>query len=161
MTEQNYRIRIKLSNVEIEVEGDKEFVEKNIEEFKKEMPKIAKELPSKEKTAIQETQKEVGLEGLSLAEFYKKKNPKTDVETVLIVAYYLCTTEKKEEFFNKDIKNATDKIGHKITNIAQILKEAAKGNKAYLVKGSRRGSWTITLEGKRFVDEELPIKSGE
>jgi acylphosphatase len=49
MTEQNYRIRIKHGEVEIEAEGDKEFVEKHIEELKKEMPKIAKELLPKEK----------------------------------------------------------------------------------------------------------------
>jgi len=38
MTEQNYRIRIKQDAIEIEVEGDKEFVEKHIEEFKKVLP---------------------------------------------------------------------------------------------------------------------------
>lgn len=53
MTEQNYRVRIKLGEVEIEAEGDKDFVEKHIEEFKTEMPKIARELPSKEDLRIQ------------------------------------------------------------------------------------------------------------
>jgi len=31
MTEQNYRIKIKVGEVEIEAEGDKDFVEKHIE----------------------------------------------------------------------------------------------------------------------------------
>ncbi|RLC63021.1 MAG: hypothetical protein DRI01_05905 [Chloroflexi bacterium] len=53
MVEQNYRIRIKFGEVEIEADGDKYFVEKHIEEFKTEMPKIASELPSKEDLRIQ------------------------------------------------------------------------------------------------------------
>jgi len=160
MTEQNYKIRIKFGEAEIEADGDKEFVEKHIEELKKEILGIIKELPSKEKSAIPETQKEGSdFEGLSLAEFYKKRNPKTDIERVVTVAYYLCfcSSEKKAEFSNKEINEATEKIGYKITNIAQILKEASKGKKAYLVKG-KRGLWRITKEGKRFVEEELPRK---
>jgi len=154
MTEQNYRIRIKLGEVEIEAEGDKEFVEKHIEEFKKEMPKIAKE-----KIVTPETPKEeVEMKKISLAEFYKQKNPKTNVEVALTVAYYLLFHDRKGEVTNKEIKEATDKIGFKITNIAHTLKEAAKGKKAYLIKGSKRGSWKITGEGKRFVEEEIPHK---
>jgi len=162
MTEQNYRIRIKLGEIEIEAEGDKEFVERHIEEFKKEMPKIANELPSKEKTVIPETQKEkVESERLSLAEFYGKKNPKTDVEVALTVACYLSFHDKKNEFTNKEIKEEAEKIGYKITNIAHTLKEAAKGKKAYLVRSGKKGSWQITGEGKRFVEKELPRKSEE
>lgn len=37
MTERQYRIKLKLREDEIEVEGDKEFVEKHVEEFKKEL----------------------------------------------------------------------------------------------------------------------------
>lgn len=161
MTEQKYKIRIKRGEIEIEAEGDKEFVEKHIEEFKKELSKIAKGLPPTEKDiASQIPEEKIGVENLSLAEFYKQKNPNTDEEAVLTVAYYLEFHDRQDEFTNKQIKEATDKIGHKITNIAHTLKVAARGKKAYLLKGSK-GLWKITSEGKRFVEEKLPHKEGE
>ena len=161
MNEQNYRIRIKRGEVEIEVEGDKEFVEKHIEEFKKEMPKIAKELPPKEKTVIPETQKEkVELEGLSLAEFYKQKKPKDHNETVVVFAYWLTVKENKEEFRPKDIEECYSETGiKKLTNIPQTMKILASGVKAYLIKTGKRGLYKIGMLGKELVEKELPHKS--
>jgi len=40
-----YRIRIKKGNVEIEVEGDKDFVEKHIGELKNELSKFIRKMP--------------------------------------------------------------------------------------------------------------------
>lgn len=161
MTEQNYKIRIKLGKVEIEVEGDKEFVEKHIEEFKKEIPKIVKELPSKEKTVIPETQEEkVELKGLSLVEFYKQKDPKNHNETVVVFAYWLTEKEKKEEFSPKDIENCYSKIGiKKPANVPQIMKILASGGKAYLIKTRERGIYKISMLGKDLIEKELPRKS--
>lgn len=158
MTEQNYRIRIKLGEVEIEAEGDKEFVEKHIEEFKKEMPKIAKELPSKEKTVIPETQKEkVELEGLSLAEFYKQKKPKDHNETAVVFAYWLTKKKKKEEFKTKDITACYDEARiPKPKNVTQHIQAVASGKKAQLTPGSKRGYHKLTLTGEEFVEKELP-----
>jgi hypothetical protein len=157
MTEQNYRIRIKQGKVEIEVEGDKEFVEKHIEEFEKEMPEIAKELPAKEVT-IETPKEKDALEELSLAEFYKQKQPKMDMDVVMTIAYYLTFSEKKEEFTNQEIKQKSDGIGYKLSNVARTLKEAAKGKKAY-VRKIAKARWTLTSEGTKFVEKELPLKS--
>jgi len=55
MIQQNYRIGIKLGEVEIEAEGDREFVEKHIQEFKKEMAKVADKLPAKTGPVIRYT----------------------------------------------------------------------------------------------------------
>ena len=160
MTEQNYRIRIKLGEVEIEVEGDKEFVEKHIEEFKKEMPKIAKELPSK-KTVTPEIQKEKDeLERLSLAEFYKMKQPKDHNETVVVFAYWLRKKEGEEEFKTRDISNCYDTTRiQKPKNITQHIQAVASGKKAWLTGGSKKGFYKLTLTGEDFVEKELPHKS--
>jgi len=157
MTEQNYMIRIKLGEVEIEAEGDKDFVEKHIEEFRKEMPRIAKELPSKEVTP-EISRERIELGKLSIAEFYKERKPKEDIEVAVTIAYYLTTSEKKEEFTNQEIKEEANKLGYKLSNPADTLKKAASGKKAY-VRKIEKGKWTLTLEGKRFVEEELPRKS--
>jgi hypothetical protein len=160
MTEQNYRIRIKRGEVEIEAEGDKEFVEKHIEEFKKEMPTIAKELPSKEKTIIPETQKEkVELEGLSLAEFYKQKQPKDHNEIVVVFGYWLTEKENKKEFSPKDIKNCYTVSPKKPTNVPKTMKTLASSDKAYLIKTEKKGLYKISMSGKDLIEKELPRKS--
>lgn len=161
MTEQNYRIKIKLGDVEIEAEGDKEFVEKHIEEFKKEMPNIAKELPPKEKIITPEISKEeVELEKLSLAEFYKQKLPKDHNETVVVFAYWLTKKENKEEFGPKDIEKCYAQIGvKKPTNVPQTMKILASGDKAYLIKFGKRGIYKISMLGKDLIENELPTKS--
>jgi hypothetical protein len=156
MTEQNYRIRIKLGEVEIEAEGDKDFVEKHIEEFKKEMPRIARELPSKEVTPEIPREK-IELEKLSLAEFYKQKKPKEDMEVAITIAYYLTASEKREEFTNQEIKENASRLGYKLTNVSDTLRRAASGKKAYVNKVTT-GKWALTVEGKSFVERELPRK---
>jgi len=157
MAEQNYRIKIKVGEVEIEAEGDKDFVEKHIEEFKKEMPRIAKELPSKEVT-LEIPRERIEPGKLSIAEFYKGKKPKADIEAAVTIAYYLTASERREEFTNQEIKEEAAKLGYKLSNPADTLKKAASGKKAY-VRKIEKGKWTLTLEGKRFVEEELPRKS--
>lgn len=159
MSEQNYRIRIKLGEVEIEAEGDKEFVEKHIGEFKKEMPQVAKGLPSKEVTPEIPREK-LELERLSLAEFYKQKIPRDYNETAVVFAYWLTKKEKKEEFKTKDISACYDKV--KITkpkNESQHVRWEASGKKARLTAGSKKGYYKLTLTGEGFVEKELPRKS--
>ena len=163
MTEQNYRVRIKLGEVEIEAEGDKEFVEKHIEDFKKEMPKIAKELPSKEKAVISEIPKErVEFEKLSLPEFYKQKQPKDHNETVVVFAYWLTKKEGEEEFAPRDIDSCFNEIGiTKPTNTPRNMKTLASGKKAYLIRREKRGRYKLSMTGEEFIEKELPHKGKE
>jgi len=162
MTEQKYRIRIKLNEVEIEVEGDREFVEKHIEEFKKEMSKSIRELPPKEKMTPPETSKDKSeLEGLSLAEFYKQQQPKDYNEQVVIFSYWLTKKEGKLEFEPKDIDNCFAKTAiDKPKNIPQYMKVLSGGKKAYLTKGDKRGQYKLSITGRNFVEKELPSKNG-
>jgi hypothetical protein len=159
MTAQNYRIRIKLGEVEIEAEGDKEFVEKHIEEFKKEMPKIAKELPPKEVTP-EIPKGEIGLKGLSLVEFYKKKQPKDHNDTVVVFAYWLAKRKGQEEFQTKDISACYDEARiPKPKNVPQHI--LAMTRKACLTAGSKKGWYKLTLTGEEFIEKELSPKSEE
>jgi len=161
MTEQHYRIRIKQGEVEIEVEGDKEFVEKHIRELRGEVSKTVKESPLKEEVSTLETLKDVAqLEKLSLTEFYKQKRPSGHNETVLVFAYWLTKKESKEEFKPKDILSCYDEVRvPKPKNIHQHMIELASGKRAYLTKGSKKGFYRLTLTGEEFVEKELPRKS--
>ena len=155
-----YRIKIKKGNLEIEVEGDKEFVEKHIEEFKEELPKITEEKPSEEVSVSSTWEGETELKNLSLAEFYKMKQPRDHNETVAVFAYWLTKKENKEEFKPRDISKCYDVARiTKPKNIAQHIQAAASGKKAWLTAGSKRGFYKLTLTGEDFVEKGLPHKS--
>jgi len=158
MTEKNYRIRIKKGEFEIEVEGDKEFVEKHIEEFKQEMQKAVKEMPPEEKAII--AKEKIELEGISLAEFYKQKQPKGHNETVVVFAYWLTKRKKQQEFAPKDIVSCYNEIGiAKPANIWQFMKTLAGGRKAHLIRGDKKGIYKLSMTGDEFVEKELPKTS--
>lgn len=145
---ENYRFRFKQGEVEFEIEGDKEFVEKHIKVFEKEMPKIPKD--------------RVELETFSLVEFYKLKQPKDHNETVVVFAYWLTKKDQQEEFKPRDITACYD--GAKIPlpkNVQQHVSAMASGKKAYLTAGTKNGWYKLTLTGEDFVEKELPRKSKE
>ena len=115
-----YRIRIKKGNVEIEVEGDKDFVEKHIGELKNELLKFIRKMPIEDSgKVIEKTNEE--LENISLAEFYKLKSPKDHNETVMVFAYWMTEKENKKEITPKDIDKCYSKIGVPKQLIYQIL----------------------------------------
>lgn len=159
---ETYRIWIKKGDIEIEVEGDKDFVEKHIKEFKGELQKVTEKALPEEKSVSQVTEKkeEIKLENLSLAEFYKMKQPKDHNETVVVFSYWLMIKEGKEEIRPKDIGECYSKIGiRKPTNIPHTMKILASGRKAYLSKTEKRGIYKIGMYGKELVEKELPRKS--
>jgi hypothetical protein len=102
------------------------------------------------------------LEGLSLAEFYKQKKPKGHNETVVVFAYWLTKKEKKEEFKTREIATCFSDAGvPKPKNITQHMKMVSSGKKAFLMKGSKKGLWKLTITGEKFVEKELPRKGKE
>jgi len=154
-----YRIRIKNGNAEIEVEGDKDFVEKHIGELKNELLKFIRKMPIEDSgKVIEKTNEE--LENISLAEFYKLKSPKDHNETVMVFAYWMTEKENKKEITPKDIDKCYSKIGvPKPVNIPDIMKKLASGKKAYLVKTGKRGFYKISMLGRDLIKKELPRKS--
>jgi len=125
------------------------------------MPRIAKELPFKE--GIPEALGEkMEMEKLSLAEFYKQKQPKDHNETIVVFAYWLTKREKQQEFTPKDIETCYSQIAiAKPANIPQYMKTLAGGKKAYLMRGDGRGRYKLSMTGDEFVERELPRKIEE
>ena len=154
------RIKIRKGEAEIEVEGDKDFVEKHIEELKNELSKFSRKIPV-EGGSVETIKKTNGeLENISLAEFYKLKDPKDHNETTMVFAYWMIEKENKEEIRPKDIYKCYSKIGvPKPANIPDIMKTLASGRKAYLIKTERRGFYKISTLGRDLIEKELPRKS--
>jgi hypothetical protein len=163
MIEQNYRIKIKKGDTEIDIAGDKNFVEKHIEKYKKEVFEPSKKISDEEISPIREgKKKESGLDEISLSEFYKKKKPKDykkHDENILIFSYYLSEIEKNEEFSPKNIEDCYEETSiPKPSNTARDMKSLASGKKAYLIKSSR-GIYKLSAIGKELVKNELPRKN--
>jgi len=151
---------MKRGEIEIEFEGDKDFVEKHYGEYKKELLKINNKVSPKDGSkSLEELEKESPLERLSLVEFYKEKQPQDHNENIVVFAYWITEKEVKKEFTSGDIiecyKIATIKKPAKISN---YIRELTSPKKAYLIKGDSKRTYKLSLTGREFVEKELPKK---
>jgi len=151
LIESNYLIRYKKGDIEIEVQGDKDFVE---EKFK-ELLSLKLTASAKEQVGVTRTPADSGKE-LSLVEFIRNKNPKSHGDKVLTFAYYL------EKFRNFSSFNLDD--------IEQCYREAriprTKNFSAYMTQLIRDGlimdseekkdnkkAWILTNRGIEYVEK--------
>jgi|YelNatPaOPRAMG01_1025707.scaffolds.fasta_scaffold57338_3 hypothetical protein len=155
MTEQNYRIRIKLGEVEIEAEGDKEFVEKAINDRKNLFEKTP---PAPIITSKGEVAPKNEITSGTLKQFYQEKSPSGHHENIAVFAYYLKSAERKEEFTKDDINSCyTKAMVRKPKRIQTAIADTAHKYQ-FVEKGSQRGSWKLTSHGENLVLHDLPRK---
>jgi len=146
MSETNYRIKYRKGDFEVEVQGDKDWVEKKFEEMTtKEITIVGAKAPKKE-----------GMPE-SLGEFLDiKGNPKKHTDIMAVFAYWLFKVEKMESFNAKDILGCYDQT--RITkperehvaidnNVKRHLFAEAKEKKD-AVK-----AWVITKTGEEYVEQ--------
>jgi hypothetical protein len=152
-SEKSYRIKYKKGDFEVEVEGDKTWVETKFDELTK--PSVVK--PSE---AIQSSTLMMETSGLpqSLAEFLiSKGSPKQHSVLVAIFGYWLYHKENQKSFNVKDIGKCYDdtRIAES-TNTSQYMNEAqGKGLfKRVDEKKDNQTAWTITPTGDEFVKKE-------
>jgi len=146
MSETNYRIRYKKDNFEIEVQGDKAWVEKKLEELK-----------SKEIGIAGEKRGEAAGMPKTLVEFLGKKgNPKKDTDITAVFAYWLLKVENMASFNVNDLLNCYD-LTRKVkpknpnqtinNNISRQVFAEAKEKKDGLK------AWVITDTGEKQVEQ--------
>jgi hypothetical protein len=154
-----YRIRIRLGEHEIEIEGDKDFVTQTYPELKGEMLDVAlaQQVPKGDTDEI--TPSELATEpSPSLANFLKQKGAKSHADIVITVAVYLYKYRGAKEFTTADIE-----MGYKETllkkpkNINDRIN--ANRKKGYIdVTGEEREglkTFHITREGLDYVKQGL------
>ncbi|MGA2221835.1 MAG: hypothetical protein ABSH21_08675 [Verrucomicrobiia bacterium] len=97
-----------------------------------------------------------GQSDLSPKEFMLQKEPRTDIERVACLAYYLSHYRQTPQFKTLDIsKLNTEAAQQKFSNAAQALKNTAtKG----LIVQAGRGQKQLSADGEQFV-EALPDRS--
>lgn len=138
-----YKIRVKKGDFDVEVQGDKEWVEKKFKELT---------------TDIQVTLKKVTKAEITpnvLVEFLEQKgNPQKHTELVAVFAYWLFKAKKTEIFNVKDIVSCYDKTRRvKPKNPNQIINTNVGSNIFAESNEKKDGykTWFLTHKGEEFV----------
>ncbi|MHA1875044.1 MAG: hypothetical protein ACTSUC_01205 [Promethearchaeota archaeon] len=156
MTDTNYKIKIKIGQNEIDLEGDKEWVEEKIAEFKQlilssQVTESADVLTTQEDGSS--TQKSEPMPK-TLAQFYREKGePRKHVDKVIIFAYWLTKVMKRDSYNINDIMRCYDEARiKKPANISDIMN---KVNPEYLLIAPDKENmkaWRISLPGEKYVE---------
>lgn len=136
--EKNLRIRIKIGEREIEIEGGKEFINEKLSYFEGKLFDIT-----------EETKK------ISIIEFLKIKKPKSHIKTVLVFAYFLDVYRKMKIFNSEDISKMYDEARiKKPTNINDTINGNVKQGNIMELKEQKEGlkAFSITRSGIEYVD---------
>jgi len=152
MLEANYSIKYKKGDLEIEVQGDKEFVEEKFKELLK-----VKSVTVSEETVSPPSTKSRGVGGkrMSLAEFLKTKNPKGHDDTILFFGYFIEKIEGASSFNVDDIKKCyRDAKIPPTKNIPTYTTILTK--KGYVMdagdKKDNKKAWVLTKSGEEYVE---------
>lgn len=159
----NVTMRVRIGESEIEVTGPSDFVEKKIAEFlerQKQAPVIPPVSPGKSvshsaiRTTVQPSHKV-----MSVAQFFKKVSPKSDVDRVLAAGYFLEKFENQDSFAASEVSETIR--GAKIpppknTNDA-INSNIKKGN--IMPAGDKEGkkAFVLTSDGEETITELLNV----
>lgn len=141
-----YRIKVKKGDFELEVQGDKQWVEDKFKELTGErfQVAIAKKLDTE---TIPDT----------LVEFLEQKgNPQRHTELVTVFAYWLFKVEKTKFFNAKDIVSCYDKTRRvKPKNTNQIINTNVRSNLFAEASEKKEGykAWFLTHRGEEFVEK--------
>lgn len=153
MSETNYRIKYKKGNFEVEVQGDKSWVEAKFKELTtKEITIVDAKVPKIESAKIEE----VALPS-SLAEFIREKgSPSRHKDLVTIFGYWLFHKKGMRVFNKIDIKACySDARISESTNTAQIINEVQGTGyfKREEEKKDGKIAWAVTPTGEKHVEQ--------
>lgn len=146
MDNMTYKINFRKGDFQVEVQGDKEWVEKKFkelisEDFKASLPK------EPAKGGLPET----------LGEFLDKKgNPKKHTDIIAVYAYWLFKKEGFQSFNVKDIVTCYDATRMpKPTNPNQIINTNVSSHVFAEANEKKDGlkAWVITKTGEEFVEQ--------
>ncbi|OGK52636.1 hypothetical protein A3D00_01470 [Candidatus Woesebacteria bacterium RIFCSPHIGHO2_02_FULL_38_9] len=154
MTEVFYKLKLVKNNIEIEVCGDKDFVEKKFKELTNDYlnKSINNDLDHKN-NELKTNKKE-----LSLIDFVNQKCPKSTATGLMpVLVYYAKHFEGIEKFNEVDIKNLYRRydISKRPKKIYQAILDINR-NKGYFESVPKdKGYFRLTEAGEHFVEVKL------
>lgn len=127
-------------------------------EIKEKLKELEERITKLESIVFQDSSFKPLKKKISIREFILQKKPKTAIQKVLVIGYYLEHFEKIECFTVKDVENglrqAKEYAGKNISDL--INKNIKKG---YVMeckeKNGRLKTFTLTNSGEKFVENEL------
>lgn len=160
MSDTNYRIRYKKGDFEIEVQGERAWVEGKFEELKKDIPpKVPLPSPSGCQAPDPPTMGDATLSG-SLVEFIKAKgDPNKHTDRMVLFAYWLFKKENMSSYNITDIINCYDETRiPKPTNPSDTMNQIQGQGFVTTVKEEKDGkkAWIITTTGEKYVELMKP-----
>jgi hypothetical protein len=141
-----YGIRIKRGDFEVEVHGDRDWVEKKYKELTTERIVI----PAPEDIETEQMPGTIG-EFLDL-----KGNPSKHTDSVAVFAYWLFKVEKMETFNVQDILSCYDRTRKtKPSNANQIINQNVASHIFAEASEKKDGlkAWVITRKGEEYVEQ--------
>lgn len=146
MDTNDYKIRVRRGDFEVEIEGDKEWVESKYKELT--TVKIAIPPPEATKTgSLPET----------LGEFLDLKgNPSKHTDSVAVFAYWLFRGDNMATFNVQDILGCYDKTRKvKPSNVNQIINQNVATHLFADAPEKKDGfkAWVITRKGEEYVEQ--------
>lgn len=154
MSETNYKLKVVKSNIEIEVSGDKEFVESKFKELTNSY--FGKQVDNG--TAHKNDEFKIDKEEVSLIDFVNQKGPKsTATELMPVLVYYVKHFEGVEKFNQIDIKNLYRRydISKRPKRVYQAILDINR-NKGYFESVPKdKGYFRLTEFGEHFVEVKL------
>lgn len=175
MAEKVYKIKIKDGDTEIELEGDKKFVNESFKQVKnvlgtkktksKKKPKSRKKRGRKKKPGRKPKKKpkktpkkdRVDLRKYSLKEIFNMKKPRRKRHHVIIMAYYMNKALRKREFRATDLKPLYEEVEIDAPkNLSYFLRKMADEEPKLLAHGRKQGRYKITDKGIDYLYDEIP-----
>jgi len=98
----SYRIRVNLGRIDLEIEGDKGFIEEKLSDLGW-LKKLLEDLEAFEKISVK-VDREAELEKPSFIEYISSFEPRTNPQRFLAIAYYLYKYENRDITY-EDIEN--------------------------------------------------------
>jgi hypothetical protein len=140
------KLRLKIGDHELEVEGEQSFIEKHLAAFDQRIAGLA----VKKATVREEFKRSVqGVEGrtLSPAEFYKQKRPDGGTKTLVVLGSFLRDYRKQATFKRGDINALCEEVRIKHIHGQYYTLAVQQG---LLMEAD--GGFTVTLTGDELVD---------
>lgn len=151
------KFKFKKGDLEIEISGEKEFVELQINEWKNHLLDN-KSINNTSSCSLKananlEYEKITVVKNISLDDFIKLKKPSADCDKLLVASYYLEKYEKYNSFTEIDL--------YRVLNIEDVSSNLehniVRGFIAKNLDGKNIDSYTLTYSGEMYIKNGLQL----
>jgi hypothetical protein len=168
MDDKIFHIKVKDGSTQLEISGDRRFVNKVFNNLKDVLSKELKKpsmgrkrgrkrgrKPKKPKKVLKKDR--IDLKQFDLKGLLEKKPPKRENQRILLMGYYLNKIEGKREFRGKDLEKLYEELKMEVpSNVTYFLRKLSEDEKGLLAHGKKQGRYKITDKGIDFIHDKIP-----